>query len=221
MGNKTSMRLYYWMTCPFACKVLAFLDELGMKDSVELVQKHPWEKNNGLSALNPLKQIPVLEVDAGFTLFDSRVICEYLDQFSEGKNYIPKGGIERWKTLKLQAIADGIMEAAIYRVIEENARHEEHRSDPWIGRQNVKLIQALDFLEKDSLTFENNFTLGHLAVAIALSYLNLRFAKEAWGEKRLNLLKWHKQIMERPSLRDNRPHEIHALPESFLMEHLT
>lgn len=214
------MRLYYWMTCPFACKVLAAIEEIGIKDSIELIPMHPWEKSSQLSHLNPLKQIPVLEIEDGFCIVDSPVIVEYIDTLHQGTRLIPPGGMERWKALKLQALADGIMEAAVLRVLEEHARHELHRSDPWIQRQNIKLIQSLDYLEKEVSNFNNKINIGTLSIAIALSYLNLRFSHENWAEKRQDLGRWFKKISERPSIKETHPRERHALPEPHLMEHL-
>jgi len=214
------MRLYYWMTCPFACKTLAVIEELGLKNTIECVLLHPWEKTTQLSQLNPLKQIPILELEEGFSIVDSPVIIEYLDSIHQGTRLIPPGGMERWRALKLQAIADGIMESAILRVLEEQARHELHRSDPWIQRQNVKLIQSLDYLEKEVSTFQHQINVGTLSIAIALSYLNLRFSHENWAEKRQTLDTWFKKISERPSIQESHPRERHALPDPYMMEHL-
>lgn len=215
------MKLLYWASCPFACKVLAFLEETDLLQHTTLIPLHPYEKGKGLGQFNPLLQIPTLITDEAESVINSSIICAYLDEINSGLKRFPENSNERWIALKMQAIGDGIMEASILRVLEEQARHPKLRSDQWIERQNMKLIHALDYLEKNA-HFLSNTTLkiGEITIATALSYLNFRFPGELWGEKRPHLLNWHHTVLRFPSLLNAKPQEKHALPEPERLEHL-
>lgn len=216
------MKLLYWASCPFACKVLAFLEETDLLQTTDLIPIHPYEKGKGLSQFNPLLQIPTLIMDSGEALMNSSLICAYLDTLHGMKKLVPENNEAKWHALKMQAIADGIMEASVMRVLEEQARHAKLRSNQWIQRQNMKLIHALDFLEKNSDGLSiNTLTIAEISVATALSYLNFRFPEELWGEKRPSLLKWHQAVLGIPSLKNSHPQEKHPLPESDRLDHLT
>lgn len=215
------MKLLYWASCPFACKVLAFLEETDLIKYTTLVPLHPYEKGKGLGQFNPLLQIPTLITDQAGSIITSSVICAYLDEINTGTKRLPESSNEKWIALKMQAIGDGIMEASILRVLEEQARHPKVRSDQWIERQNMKLIHALDYLEKNAhLLSTTILRIGEITVATALSYLNFRFPSELWGEKRPHLLNWHQAVLRFPSLSNTKPQEKHALPEPEHLEHL-
>jgi glutathione S-transferase len=115
------------------------------------------------------------------------------------------------------------MDAAILRFLEEQARHEYKRSDPWIQRQNMKIILALDSLELEfgKQKASPAFHVGHIGVFIALSYLDLRFGFENWREKRPVLKGWFEKMLEKPSLKNNRPRDLHPLPDPNNMDHLS
>lgn len=214
------MKLYYWMSCPFACKVLCLLDELNLKASTHLIAVHPWQKNHFLADMNPLNQIPVLELGAGAYLYDSNVICEYLATKHQAASIYGTQTRERWAILRFSALANGIMEASVLRVLEEYARSEDHRSPPWIDRQNLKIIKVLDYFEQTIETLPDEITIAHISIFMALSYLNLRFPSEKWGEKRPHLLSWHTKMMKKPSFYQNHPQDLHSLPSSAEMDRI-
>lgn len=216
------MKLLYWASCPFACKVLAFLEETGLSTQTELIPLHPYEKGRGLGQHNPLLQIPTLILDSGESVINSSVICAYLDELHGGEKRFPTAPDLKWTALKFQAIGDGIMEASVMRVLEEQARHVKLRSNQWIERQNVKLIHALDYLEKHAPLLKVHFMgIAEITVATALSYLNFRFPGELWGEKRPQIAAWHKAVLGIPSIQNSQPQDKHPLPESDRLDHLT
>lgn len=216
------MKLLYWASCPFASKVLAFLEETRLGPLVELIPLHPYEKGRGLGQFNPLLQIPTLILDTGESVINSSVICAYLDELHNGEKRFPASSASKWTALKFQAIGDGIMEASITRVLEEQARHVKLRSNQWIERQNVKLIHALDYLDKNAHLLSTDFMgIAEITVATALSYLNFRFPGELWGEKRPQIAAWHKTVLGIPSIRNSQPQDKHPLPDSDRLDHLT
>jgi glutathione S-transferase len=195
------MKLFYSHTSPFArkCRVVAI--ETGIGERVQLVEASPADASAGIEKSNPLGKIPVLLRDDGSGLYDSPVICEYLDGLGQGGMFPPPGE-KRWQALRRQALGDGIMDAAILRRY-ETTRPESQRSETWTNRQKRKVELALDALEADPLP--DNLDIGTLTVAVALDYLDFRFAAEPWRERRGRLAKWHEAISRRPSLQSTLP----------------
>jgi glutathione S-transferase len=147
---------------------------------------------------NPVGKIPALIGDDGATFYDSPVICEYLDARAGGNRIFPAVGTARWTALRRQAIADGIMDAAVLTRYEEAIRPKELRWQEWVDGQLLKIRTALDALERESL--EGVFDIGTISIACALGYLDLRFASEDWRNGRPRLAAWAAAIAKRPSL---------------------
>jgi glutathione S-transferase len=152
---------------------------------------------------NPVGKIPALIGDDGATFYDSPVICEYLDARAGGNRIFPAVGTARWTALRRQAIADGIMDAAVLTRYEEAIRPEELRWQEWVDGQLLKIRTALDALERESL--EGVFDIGTISIACALGYLDLRFASEDWRSGRPRLAAWAAAIGKRPSLAATAP----------------
>lgn len=190
------MRLFYSLTSPFARKVRLLVQELGMADRISGVTVDPWS-DESLRAVNPLCQVPALELDDGSTLFDSALICEYLDAL-RGARFFPEPGPARWTALRRQVLGDGICDAAIRRRLELN-RPEAQRSNAVIARQILAVNSALDAVEAD-VPEEGSFTIGEVSLVCALAYLDLRFAKDQWREKRPKLAAWYRAICARPAI---------------------
>lgn len=114
------MKLYYAPASPFVRKVNIFAMEVGLDKQIEWIITNPWQEEDKLTAENPLSKIPTLITDDGKVLYDSRVICEYLDSLHNGKKLIPAEDAQRWATLRLQAHADGILDSGIIRFMEKN-----------------------------------------------------------------------------------------------------
>jgi glutathione S-transferase len=145
--------------------------------------------NSRLRSANPLQKIPVLILEDGSEIYDSRVICEYLDMLAPAPRLIPDGGMARIDTLRRSALADGIMEAAVLIVYETRFRPEPLRSATWTARQQSKIDTALDYLEATPPVWSGTPDLGHVSLAAALGYLDFRHGG-AWRSERPRLVAW-------------------------------
>lgn len=197
------MKLRYSTTSPFVRKVHVVAIETGQIDKIELVKTNTADPASGLNAHNPLNKVPALVLDDGSTLYDSRVICEYLDTQAKGA-FFPASGPARWTALKRQSLADGMMDAGVLRMM-ETRRPEGQRSSDWDTRQKLKIAQGVDALEADHLGPQ--LDIGTLSVAIVLDYLDFRFKAEDWRVNHPKLAAWHKSFSPRPSLQKTLPHD--------------
>jgi glutathione S-transferase len=195
------MKLRYSTTSPFVRKVHVLAIETGQIDRIELVKTVTTDPDLGRN--NPLQKVPAMEMDDGSSLYDSRVICEYLDSQVGGK-FFPPAGPARWTALRRQALADGMMDAAVLRMM-ESKKPENLRSADWDKRQKLKVTQGLAALEADHLGPQ--LDIGTLAVAIVLDYLDFRFKAEDWRPAHPKLAAWHKTFSERASLKKTLPHD--------------
>lgn len=145
--------------------------------------------NEALKAANPLAKIPALILDDGTTLYDSHVICEYLDSLTPSPKLFPAAGAERFNTLTLGALGDGILDAALLLVYEKRYRPEDKWVQSWVDRQQAKIDESLDHLEKNPPDFGKSPDYGHYTIAAALGYLDFRHEGK-WRAKRPKLVKW-------------------------------
>lgn len=200
------MKLHYSPASPYARKVLMCAVELGMRDRIELVpvSVSPTAPNAMVAAHNPLMKVPTLERDGGAPLFDSAVICEYLDVLGRGALF-PREGERRWEALRLQALADGVMDAALLLRYETFARPEPLRWSEWIAGQRLKTAQALDHLDVQRRDPGQPLHIGDITIACALGYLDLRFADDKWRDRCANLARWFDTISKRESFRSTSP----------------
>ncbi|MDA3888692.1 MAG: glutathione S-transferase [Allgaiera sp.] len=200
------MRLYHSPTSPYVRKVMVLLKETGQEADVELVPSAgtPVDAGSMPVAQNPLGKIPALERDAGPALYDSRVICRYLDDRG-GKGLYPAAP-RLWDTLTLEATADGILDAAILMVYEGRLRPETQRYEAWIEGQWAKVGRALDALESRWMShLQGPLDMGQIAVACALGYLDFRHAARDWRQGHDALAGWYEGISARDSLRTTMP----------------
>ncbi len=196
------MILRYSSGSPYARKVRVVAHECGLAPLVKEIASHPWKAPDDLKALNPLGKVPTLVTDDGFTIFDSPVICDYLDTLHDGPKLIPASGRARWQALRTQSLADGIMDAAILWRVEITQRKEQGANPEWIERQRGAVVRSLDALEADDAATAGPLTIGPIAVACALGYLDFRFAFLNWRENRPNLADWYARFALRPSMRN-------------------
>jgi glutathione S-transferase len=189
---------------PFARKVRVVAFELGLADRLELVIASPYT-DESLRAINPLSKIPILIPDAkeggGAPIFDSPVICEYLETVA-GRALTPAAGPERWTALTQQALADGMGDAALA-IVRERLRDGEKRQDLF-DRQTAALAAALDLLERETLS-SDRFEIGEIAVAAQLAYLDGRQVLD-WREGRPNLTAWYETASRRAAMVATAPH---------------
>ncbi len=191
------MKLYSHPASPFGrkCKVIAH--ELGLKPEIIVVQARDDE---ALRKINPLKKIPALVLDDGSVLFDSRVICEYLNNLGGGK-FFPGVNIfthhtHHWKAMTLQALGDGIMDAAVALRYESTA--EDKRNPDHMRRYRATIDAGLAALER--VKFADPPTIGEIACACALGYLDFRYADLAWRDGRPKLAVWFEKFAQYPSM---------------------
>ena len=202
------MRLYTSPTTPFGRKAQVALIEGGLTDLValELAGGTPLDPGTMPLDRNPLGKIPALVRDDGGAIYDSRVICRYLDQVSGGKLY--PTGPALWDTLVLEATADGILEAALLMVYETRLRPEEHRYAPWVEGQWAKIARTLDALETrwtETAIATDPVDMGHLALACAMGYLDFRHGARDWRAGRPALTAWEAGMALRPSMIATQP----------------
>lgn len=198
------MKLYYSSTSPYVRKVNVCAIELGLDEKLERIITNPWEMDKELLADNPLSKVPTLITDDGMVLYDSPVICEYLDSMVGAHTLFPPEGNERWLALRIQALGDGILDAAVLRFL-ENKRPAAQQSSEWDEIQRNTIARALDYLQSNVNEWGEHVTIGQIAVACALGYLDFRFAEEDWREALPGLEKWYVAFVNRPSMQATLP----------------
>jgi glutathione S-transferase len=193
------MKLFYSAASPYVRKVMVLAHETGLVDQIELVPTAvaPTLVNAEVAAENPLVKVPTLIIDQGASLYDSRVITEYLDGLHGGRRFFPAAGPARWTALRRQATADGLLDAALLIRYEHMLRPEPQRWPAWTDGQFRKLRQALATLATEELGDE--LTIGEIAAGCALGYLDFRYPDEDWRAAHPTLATWYARIAERPS----------------------
>ncbi len=199
------MKLRFSPTSPYVRKVMVVALETRVAGQIEQIRTDAWNPDDDLPTDNPLGKVPALLLDDGQVLYDSRVIAEYLDDMHGGTKMFPPSGEERWLALRLQALADGIQDAAILRMIEFHRRPANLRWQAWIDRQSDKIDRALDVLEQEAQLLDGPVTIGTISVAIALEYLDFRFREMPWRDTHERLRDWQDAYAERPSMTATRP----------------
>jgi glutathione S-transferase len=195
------MKLIGSLTSPYVRKVRVVMAE--KKLDYEFVLENVWAEETTIQESNPLGKVPCLLMDDGGSLFDSRVIVEYLDTLSPVGRLIPQPGRDRTAAKCWEAIADGVLDAATAINIEYRQRPAELRSDAWIERQHKKIAAALNFMDQglDTQPFcmGVNFSLADIAVGCALGYLDLRFEDLNWRQQYGHLARLQEKLAQRPS----------------------
>jgi glutathione S-transferase len=195
------MRLFHSPTSPFVRKVMVLLHEAGATDHVTLVPAAGTPLDPGSMPVdrNPLGKIPALERDEGPTLYDSRVICRYLDD-RLGAGLYPAAP-RLWDTLVLEATADGMTDAAVLMRYEMHVRPAAARSSEWVEGQWAKVDRALTALEdRWASHLSGPLDIGQIAVGCALGYLDFRHAERDWRASRPLLSAWFDRFAARPSM---------------------
>ena len=201
------MKLVSATASPFARKVRALILELGLEDTVQLQDPgavSPVSNNPDLNAVNPLGMLPALELDDGSGLYDSPVICEYLNQIADGP-FFPTDPVRRFQTLGLQALGDGILDLSVALRYETAIRPETLHWQDWIDHQAEKIARGLDALEIKCPRFEESPLIGEITIACTLGYQDFRYADNDWRIGRPALAAWFEQIMQRASLQQTIP----------------
>jgi len=199
------MQLYYASASPFARKVMVTLHETGQLDDVELLSAAgtPLDAADMPTAHNPLGKLPALTRPDGPAIYDSRVICRYLDARADAGLYPDRS---LWETLTLEATADGIMDAAVLMVYEGRCRPENLQSADWTNGQWDKISRALDALTTRWMShLAGPLDMSHIAIGCALGYLDFRHDDRNWRKGRDALDDWFATFAERPAMKATRP----------------
>ncbi len=197
------MKLYYSPTSPYVRKVVACAIARGIDPQLRLVTTNPHASPADLVADNPLSKVPCLVTEDGLALFDSPVICEYLDSIGDAAAVFPRpGSAQRWHALKLQALGDGILDAALLRRMEQGRPREAAR-DALMARQRDIVGRALDTLETDPPGRAAD--IGTITIGCALGYIDFRFADEPWRPTRPRLAAWYAAFAEHPCMARTAP----------------
>lgn len=200
------MKLIGSLTSPYVRKIRVVLAE--KKIDYELVLDNPWAGDNQVGALNPLGKVPVLVLDDDSTLYDSRVIAEYLDAVAPNNRLIPASGRERISVKRWEALADGVLDAAVSAFLEAK-RPDGERSPSWIERQRGKVNGALKVMADDlgdqPWCHGNGLSLADVAVGCALGYVSFRLGDIPWASQHPRLFAFYEKLMQRQAFADTIP----------------
>lgn len=197
------MKLRHSLTSPYVRKVMVVAKETGMDGRIQTVETKLGPDSDILQQ-NPLGKVPTMILDDGSVIFDSPVICEYVDSLAKGAKMFPPAGPTRWKALAMQALGDGLMDASLARR-GEMMRPADKQSPDALAKQAGVMARALDMLEKRAAELEGPITIGQITVGCALGYLDLRFADDQWRKTRPNLAAWFEKFSKRPSMASTAP----------------
>jgi len=200
------LKLIGTLTSPYTRKVRVALAE--KKIECELTEQSPWSPDNPVPAFNPLGKVPVLVLDDGTALFDSRVIVEYIDSVSPVSRLIPEPTRQRILVRRAEALADGVCDAALA-VVLERRRQAAQQSAEWIDRQLQKVAAgvaalAVELGDKPWCNGES-YSLADIATGCALDYLVLRGSEIGWSHDYANLTRLAEKLARRPSFADTAP----------------
>jgi glutathione S-transferase len=201
------MILHWSPRSPYVRKVMIAIDELGLRASVRTVRTVTGGTTPHLELMkiNPLGKIPTLELPDGSVLYDSPVILEYLDSLHGGPKLFPAALPERLVALRRHALGQGMLDAALA-LLGEGFRPAERQSGPHMDLWRGKLAASADALEAEAPALaDSGFTVGHLAIGVALGYLDFRFAALSWRGGHPLLAAWHEAFNARPAVRANMP----------------
>ena len=200
------MKLHWSPRSPFVRKVMVCAHELGLVERIEKVRSvvAMSRPNPEVMRDNPLGKLPTLVLDDGTVLYDSPVICEYLDALGGGKLY-PEKGAARWQALRWHALGDGMLDVLI---LWRNQRDEpvERQVREWLSGFALKMEKSLGAIEAELPALRQApFGIGHAAIGCALGYIDFRFPDMDWKKKHPAVAAWFEEISQRPSMRETAP----------------
>jgi glutathione S-transferase len=198
------MKLFFRTTSPYVRKVRATVNEKGLAGRVELQLCDAHGADSALIAANPLSRIPTLILDDGSALYDSPVICAWLDEQAPAPRLIPETGPAHWAVLCAEALADGILDDAVM-VVMERRRPEPQRSAELQAFRLGSLGRACAQLDQDLKALPADLNLGHIAAGCALGYLDFRLPEIDWRSAHPGLADWYASFANRPSMVETAP----------------
>jgi glutathione S-transferase len=202
-----TMILHWSPRSPYVRKVMIALHEMGLQDRVRTVRTvvGGTTPHRELMQINPLGKIPTLQLPDGTALYDSAVIIEYLDTLHDGPHLYPATWPDRLTALRRHALGQGMLDSALP-LLGEGLRPPERQSAPHMALWREKLATSVAALEAEAEALAaSGFTIGHLAIGVALGYLDFRFPSLAWRDGHPKLAAWHESFDARASVRANLP----------------
>lgn len=199
------MQLFMVGASPYARKVRASAEFVGLGDTLEIKTANPHTCPPELVEKNPLSKVPTLVTEDGEVIFDSFCICEYLDQRGGPNALLPADGRSRRDTLQRHALAHGVMDCAVTRRLEGLRRKDPDR-DAWVDRQIGTIGRVLDYFEASG-ALDGPMTLDRITLAAALEFLDFRFPDDGWRADRPRLTAWLKLVSARPEMVKTQPYE--------------
>jgi glutathione S-transferase len=196
------MKLAYSPASPYVRKVTACAIKRGISDKIERMKIGTTDP--ALLQYNALSKVPTLITDDGACIFDSPVICEYLDSIGSAPKLFPPAGPARWKALTQEALADGILDATQPRRRELTLPQDDGRKG-YIALQQGKVARAVAEFEKQAGSLCNLDTIGEITIGCALGYLDFRYANEPWRAGHPKLEAWYAKVVKLPPLADTMP----------------
>ena len=195
------MKLLFSPFSPYVRKCLVTGHEVGLNDRIQLLPSaaNPINRDPDIIPNNPLGKVPTFFTDSGEVLYDSRVICEYLNYLGKGSLF--PGEAARWPALTLQSLADGILDAALLARYEGAMRPEQFQWVGWANAQYNKIETSLNYLNANPSVLEGSVHIGTIAVGCSLWYLDLRFADRNWREHAPRVAEWYARFSQRDSMR--------------------
>ncbi|WP_067220255.1 glutathione S-transferase [Stappia indica] len=202
------MKLYFSPASPYVRKVMVVAHEKGVVDRIELLGSaaNPVNRDKTIVASNPSGKVPTMLLDDGSAIYDSRVICAYVDAQAASPVLVPTEGNERFAVMTLEALADSILDAALLARYEKIMRPEALYWADWHRGQMEKIDSGLDALETTWLShLQGPLSMGSIAAACTLGYLDFRFPDKDWRSAHPGLAAWFKTVSERPSMQATMP----------------
>ena len=199
------MKIYFSPASPYVRKVMVVAHELGLADGIEKLPSAagPVARDATVRQDNPLGQVPTFFADDGTVLYDSRVICEYLDDLGGGHMF--GSGPTRWRNLTDAALGDGLLGAALLARYESVLRPDEFRWADWISGQKAKITDAVDRMETMAGGFGDRLDIGTITFACGLGYLDFRFPDHDWRSGHPRTAAWFELFSQRSSMAATRP----------------
>lgn len=198
------MKLYWSSRSPFVRKVMIFAHECGLAGRLECVRTVVAMSRPNLELLhtNPLGKIPTLVLDDGTALYDSAVICEYLDSLHHGRKLFPAAGAERWTALRRHALGNNLMDnLMLWR--NEMLRPQPQQSPETLAAFDVKVRNAITALDREADALAATpVDIGHVAIGCALGYADFRFSGIGWRSGHARIARWQETFAQRPSMRN-------------------
>ncbi|TFW27646.1 glutathione S-transferase C-terminal domain-containing protein [Massilia horti] len=202
------MKLIGSIASPYVRKVRVVMAEKKLDYSFEL--EDVWNAATAIQRSNPLGKVPCLVMEDGSTMYDSRVIAEYLDTLTPVCKLLPPNGRDRAEVKVWEALADGVLDAAVLVRLERTQRPPELQSEAWIERQMGKVSAGLQAMSErlgdQPFCMGNHYTLADVAVGCTLGWLSFRFPQIGWRDDYPNLTRLFDKLSERPSFKDTVPH---------------